>query len=97
MQNPKVDLIVGNLTEVIESGLERAATFYALVAFVRLSGIASLLSTLQKFVQAGGEAALKNVIWKCLWVPRSRMCKTISRIQAWISARTCEIINNGIV
>ena len=41
--------------------------------------------------------ALKNVIWKCLWVPRSRMCKTNSRIQAWISARTCEIINNGIV
>ncbi len=58
MQNPKVDLIVGNLTEVIESGLERAATFYALVAFVRLSGISSLLSTLQKFVQAGGEVKL---------------------------------------
>jgi len=33
--------------------------------------------------------ALKNVIWKCLWVPRSRMCKTNSRIPAWISARTC--------
>jgi len=41
--------------------------------------------------------ALKNVIWKCLWVPRLRMCKTNSRIPAWISARTCEIINNGIV
>ncbi len=58
MQNPRADLIVGNLSSAIERGLERAETFYALVAFVRSSGMSSLLDTLRTFVNAGGEIKL---------------------------------------
>ncbi|MCL5065392.1 MAG: phospholipase D-like domain-containing protein, partial [Firmicutes bacterium] len=85
MQNPKVDLIVGNLTEVIESGLERAATFYALVAFVRLSGIASLLSTLQKFVQAGGE--VKLLTGDYLYVTEPEALEAIWKLGPEVEAR----------
>lgn len=54
----KAELIRGDLRSHIDQALTRPGTFYAVVAFLRVSGLSTLMGPLRRFLDTGGEVKL---------------------------------------
>ncbi|NMP23642.1 DEAD/DEAH box helicase family protein [Sulfobacillus harzensis] len=54
----KAELIRGDLLSHIDQALTQTGTFYAVVAFLRVSGLSTLMRQLRRFLDAGGEVKL---------------------------------------